>query len=68
MRGKIYTGGAGPMLPQPPKGSARRPVFDTDALLRMPVSEGLLGELEEVEVYQSRKPQFIQRKQRTLTF
>ena len=56
------------MLPQPPKGSARRPVFDTDALLRMPVSEGLLGELEEVEVYQSRKPQFIQRKQRTLTF
>jgi len=41
MRGKIYTGGASPMFPQPPKGSARRPQFDTDALLRMPVSEGL---------------------------
>jgi hypothetical protein len=48
------------MFPHPPEGGASRTVFDTDALSRMHVSKGLLVEVKEVEVYQSRKLQFIQ--------
>ena len=49
------------MFPHPREGSARRPIFDTDALLRMHVSEGLIGEAEEIEEYPTRKLCFISR-------
>ena len=44
-----------------PEGGASRPVFDTDALSRMHVSKGLLGEVKEVDEYPTQRLCFLPR-------